>query len=180
MSCESAPIQMLRQYDRLRMVCSRSIEYLDKSGNPFTIEECNPEHVRELVDMYDAFSQKAISQGLPPHGEKERCSWIEKLMACGKNLMVRQNGRVVGHAALLPDLNRMDAEYIIFVDSAFRNRGLGSALTANAVQCAKKSGIKNVWLTVECFNFRAIRVYRKVGFQFCDEGERERTMVLLF
>jgi RimJ/RimL family protein N-acetyltransferase len=55
---------------------------------------------------------------------------------------------------------------------------LGTELTAVAVQKARELGLKRLWLTVEAFNFRAIRVYRKVGFQFCDEGERERTMVL--
>jgi RimJ/RimL family protein N-acetyltransferase len=85
--------------------------------------------------------------------------------------------KIVGHSALICDLDKNDGEYIIFV-AAFRNRGLGSELTAMAVQKARHMGLKTLGLTVESYNFRAIRVYRKVGFKFREEDELERTMTL--
>jgi ribosomal protein S18 acetylase RimI-like enzyme len=84
----------------------------------------------------------------------------------------------VGHAALVPEIGRVDAEYIIFVDQPYRNRGLGSSLTVFAVDYARQKGLESIWLRVESYNFRAIKVYRKAGFRFLDEGERERTMTL--
>ncbi len=39
-------------------------------------------------------------------------------------------------------------------------------------------GLKSIWLTVEALNFRAIKLYKKMGFEFADSGERERTMIL--
>ena len=150
----------------------------DKFGWPFAIEECGKERREEIIEMYEIFSPKPIAQGLPPLDDAERLAWIDKLLVCGRNFLAWQEGRVVGHASLVADFDRQDAEYIIFVDQPYRNRGLGSELSALAVETARKLGLQSLWLTVESYNFRAIRVYRKVGFQFCDECERERVMIL--
>lgn len=152
----------------------------DKFGHPFLVEECGRERRDELVAMYNAFSPKAIAQGLPPRDDAQRLAWIEQLLDCGRNFLVSQDGIVVGHAALFPDFQRLDAEYVIFIDHTHRNRGLGSELTALAVETARLLGIETIWLTVEATNLRAIRVYKKVGFKFCDEYGSERTMILGF
>ncbi|MBI4961934.1 MAG: GNAT family N-acetyltransferase [Desulfomonile tiedjei] len=160
------------------MACSRRFEHIDKMGCPFEVGCCGMENLPELTAMYDAFSPKAISQGLPPSSEEQRRKWVKKLIEGGENFIAWKEGKAVGHCALILDRQREDGEYIIFVDQPYRNRGLGTELTAAAVQKAREIGLKRLWLTVEAFNFRAVRVYRKVGFQFCDEVERERTMVL--
>jgi RimJ/RimL family protein N-acetyltransferase len=160
------------------MICGWRVERMDKMGCPFEVRCCTIEHLPELSDMYDKFSPKAISQGLPPTSPEQCRKWVKRLLETGENFMAWQDGKAVGHCALMVDRQREDGEYIIFVDQPYRNRGLGTELTAIAVQRARELELKRLWLTVEAFNFRAIRVYRKVGFQFCDEGERERTMVL--
>jgi len=128
--------------------------------------------------MYGGFHPRSISQGLPPAHDEELHRWISMLLARGDNFLAWQDGKVVGHAVLLSDLDRKDGEYIIFVCQPYRNRGLGTVLTAMATDKARALGLKIVWLTVEAYNFRAIRVYRNAGFRFIDEGERERTMSL--
>jgi RimJ/RimL family protein N-acetyltransferase len=160
------------------MSCGQRFQYIDKMGCRFEVQCSGVEHSPELTKMYDEFSPKAISQGLPPIMEEQRHKWVAHLIETGENFIVWQEGKAVGHCALILDQKREDGEYIIFVDQPYRNRGMGTELTAVAVQKARELGLKRLWLTVEAFNFRAIRVYRKVGFQFCDEGERERTMVL--
>jgi len=154
------------------------VEGLDKQGSPYEIREHGAERFEDLVDMYDEFSPKAMSQGLPPPGETDRRLWVERLLAKGWNFLCEQDAKVVGHCAILPDTERADAEYIVFVLHPYRNKGLGTVLTQAAVDKARQEGIKVIWLTVEAFNFRAIKVYRKSGFQFVDEGERERAMML--
>jgi ribosomal protein S18 acetylase RimI-like enzyme len=47
-----------------------------------------------------------------------------------------------------------------------------------AIQQAKALGLRSVWLTVESDNFKAIKLYKKMGFQFCDAGLSERKMAL--
>jgi len=154
------------------------LEKLDKLGNPIEIREGGLEFLPQVTQMYDEFHPRGISQGLPPARDEDCRNWIRGLMENGWNFLCFQEGRVVGHAAILPDLDRADGEYIIFVQLPYRNRGMGSELTAMAVERARLTGLKVLWLTVESINFRAIRVYKKSGFLFCDEGERERTMIL--
>lgn len=154
------------------------LEGLDKQGNPYEIREHGVERLDDLVGMYDEFSPKAMSQGLPPPGAVDRRLWVEQLLARGWSFLCEQDGKVVGHCAVIPDMKRADGEYIVFVLQPYRNKGLGTVLTEVAVEKARQQGIKVVWLTVEAFNFRAIKVYRKAGFQFVDEGERERVMML--
>jgi ribosomal protein S18 acetylase RimI-like enzyme len=151
---------------------------VDKTGCPFLIGECGREQLADLAEMYDTFSPKAISQGLPPSDDETRQGWVRGLVERGVNFAVWMESKIVGHSALICDLDKMDGEYIIFVVAPCRNRGLGSELTAMAVEKARNMGLNTLWLTVESYNFRAIRVYRKVGFEFRDEGELERTMAL--
>jgi len=153
-------------------------EYLDRLQCPFAAGECGRAGRDDLILLYEEFYPKAVTQGLPPAGDLDRMKWIDGLLASGWNFLARQDGKASGHSALLPDLQRGDAEYIIFVIQRCRNRGLGTVLTAIALETARARGLHTVWLTVESINFRAIRLYRRAGFQFCDEGERERTMSL--
>ncbi len=137
------------------------------------------ESAADLRDMYDNFGRLAISQGLPPANRSHRENWIDRLIECGRNFLAWDEGRAIGHCSIIPDFARGDAEYIIFVNERYRNRGIGTALTALALQTAGSIGLTKIWLTVESYNFRAIRLYRNAGFVFADEGgERERTMML--
>jgi diamine N-acetyltransferase len=160
------------------MASGDGTQHIDKMGCPFEVRECGDEHGAALTEMYDGFSPKGESQGLPPADDDERRHWVEKLLAGARNFVARQDGKVVGHSALIPDLDRRDGEYIIFVSREYRNRGLGAALTAMAADTARELGLNRIWLTVEAYNFRAIKLYRQTGFVFLDHGDRERIMAL--
>lgn len=155
-----------------------AVTYVDKTGRAFEVVEIGENAQSELRAMYDGFTQQAITQGLPPAVESERHKWVRTLLDLGVNFVATQEGEIVGHSVLIPIEERGDAEYVIFVSEGFRSRGLGTALTKEAIGKARSMGISSVWLTVESFNFRAIKLYRKVGFEFYDKGERERTMGL--
>lgn len=152
--------------------------HVDKKGVPFEVGACLDNDHQCMLDMYEAFSPKACSQGLPPACETTRHQWVDRLYRQGINILARCQGRVVGHAGLMPDLARNDAEFLVFVDQEYRDRGVGTQLTALAIEKARQMGLDNIWLTVETFNFRAIAVYKKFGFVFCDDCRKERTMIL--
>jgi ribosomal protein S18 acetylase RimI-like enzyme len=160
------------------MVGEKPIQCADKMGDRFELTVFSAEDRQALIEMYDQFSPKAITQGLPPADDRARHNWIGSLIEQGENFLAWQGGVVVGHSSLLPAEKGQDGEYLIFVNSPYRNRGLGTALTRVAVERAVELGLESVWLTVEALNFRAIKLYKKIGFTFCDAGERERTMVL--
>lgn len=152
--------------------------FLDKTGCPFEVGGCGVDDSPPLRNMYDCFHPRKISQGLPPEDPEACRRWVDFLLEQGVNFLAWMDGRVVGHSALVPDFARRDAEYLIFVLERYRGRGLGTELTRLALQRAAGLTLDVVWLTVEGYNFRAIRLYRKFGFQFADEGDWERTMVL--
>jgi RimJ/RimL family protein N-acetyltransferase len=161
------------------MIDCAALERIDKTGEAFQVTESGREAEPDLICMYDSFGELGISQGLPPANREVRLKWIDKLLEFGKNFLASKNGSPIGHCCVIPDFKRGDAEYIIFVQEPHRNKGIGAALTELALKRAKELGISRIWLTVEAFNFRAIRLYRNAGFHFVDDGgERERTMVL--
>jgi ribosomal protein S18 acetylase RimI-like enzyme len=81
---------------------------------------------------------------------------------------------------VLPDFDKHDGEYLIFVSHTNRGRGIGSELTRIMLQHMKTLGVTLIWLVVGTTNFPAIGLYKKFGFTFCqpDMAESERQMIL--
>jgi len=154
--------------------------HADKTGVCFEIRKCLEKDLISLAEMYDLFSPKAKFQGMPPLDGKTRQKWITKLLKEGENYMALRNAQVIGHAVFLPDLKVRDGEYLIFVRHPFRGRGIGTKLTHIALEEAKAMGLKLIWLSVGTYNFIAIRLYKKFGFNFCEEyaAESEKKMIL--
>lgn len=155
-----------------------SVKCTDKNGCTFEIGGVPPELRADLVEMYDNFSPKAVTQGLPPLEKGLRHKWVDNLLEVGRNFGVWRTGKLIGHASLIIDPEKNDGEYLIFVYREHRNKGLGTELTRMVIKEAIDLGLDSIWLTVEALNFRAINLYKKLGFNFCDFGERERTMCL--
>lgn len=151
---------------------------LDKLGGEFDVTYGTLADRLALVAMYDLFLPKALTQGLPPSDDAARIQWVTQLLNTGENFLAWSLGSVVGHASLIVDRDKGDCEYLIFVLQSCRHRGIGTVLTRLAVERARELQLGAIWLTVEALNFRAIKLYRKMGFVFCDAGERERTMTL--
>ena len=155
---------------------------VDKRGCFFEIRSYNPEDYSCIEVMYDLFTPKARFQGLPPSDKQVCRKWIKGLLEAGENFFAWQELKVVGHVVILPDFNKGNAEYLIFVSQDNRSLGVGKELTRVAIQRAKDLGIKVVWLTVDAYNFKAVRLYKKFGFEFCEEysSTSERLMALNF
>jgi RimJ/RimL family protein N-acetyltransferase len=153
---------------------------LDKEGNPFELRSFGPEDFSALSDMYDFFKPKAGFQGMPPRDRTVADRWIRSLIQSGENFLALRGKKVIGHVVILPDFEREDAEFLIFVNQLNRGKGIGKELTRKALQRARDLGVKIVWLTVDAYNFRAIKLYRRFGFKFCEDygSASERMMSL--
>jgi RimJ/RimL family protein N-acetyltransferase len=151
---------------------------IDKLGHRFQVGEVNQESCASLKEMYDGFSRTDLNQGLPPPDDKVRDQWIQTLLKSANNFLAWNHGKVIGHSSIIAEMQKRDAEFIIFISEPYRSRGIGTELTLLAVSKAKELGLSKIWLTVESFNFRAIGLYQKVGFRLSGEAERERVMVL--
>lgn len=154
--------------------------HIGKNERSFEITGYVPDHYPHLEAMYQAFTPKARFQGMPPRDREVAGRWLQGLIRDGENFMAWQDERVIGHVVILPDFHKKDAEYLIFVSRKARGSGVGKALTLTALQKARDLGMDVVWLTVDAYNFRATKLYRKVGFEFCEgySASSERMMIL--
>lgn len=119
---------------------------------------------RALEIMYEAFRPKRAAQGLPPDEPNRLRDWLDQIIERGQHLVASTAaGDVVGHVMLIP-LDDNTTELANFVDHRFRGRGLGTALNRAALDLARTTGWKRVWLCVDPANRAAIRSYHKAGF----------------
>jgi RimJ/RimL family protein N-acetyltransferase len=154
------------------------ITRIDKSGKPFNIGMSCAEDFPSLYEMYRTFSPKPASQGLPPEDLETCQTWLKNLFQIGENLLAWRDDSVIGHAALIPDVKGKSGEFVIFVDQNHRNLGIGTELTRLTLEKSRQLGFDSVWLTVALTNFVAIKLYRKLGFQYCDTDKYERVMTI--
>ncbi|OQX64588.1 MAG: hypothetical protein B5M55_05840 [Desulfococcus sp. 4484_242] len=159
------------------MGLSTVIRLRDKRNDPLEIRGCSETALLSLLEMYKSFSPKPASQGLPPPDPEACRRWVQKLLKYAENFLAWREGRVIGHASIMPDQEKKDGEFLIFVDRGHRNRGVGRALTDVALRRARELGLTSIWLTVEIYNFRAIHLYKNCKFQTCSRDDCERTMV---
>jgi RimJ/RimL family protein N-acetyltransferase len=154
----------------------KRITKTDKSGKSFEIGISCAEDFASLLEMYRVFSPKPASQGLPPEDPEICHDWVKKLFEMGQNLLAWRGNHLVGHAALIPDMKGKSGEFVIFVDQDHRNLGVGTELTRFTLEKSKQLGFESVWLTVNVTNFIAIKLYKKLGFEYCDMDNYERVM----
>ncbi len=150
----------------------------DKSGNPFEIGIGCAEDLPPLLGMYRTFCPKPASQGLPPEDPVTCQNWVERLFRIGLNALAWRGDRVIGHVVLISDGKKKSGEIVIFVDQNHRNLGVGTELARFAMEKFGPLGFELIWLTVRVSNFQAIKLYTKVGFEFCDMDSYERVMAI--
>jgi len=154
--------------------------YKDKKGLPFELKRYSRRDLDQLRRMYLCFSPRGAFQGMPPCDDDACSLWLEELLGAGINILALREDEVIGHCVLLPDPVRQDAEYLIFVCRHERGRGIGSVITERALAEAREQEIAKLWLTVERYNFRALALYIKHGFEFSapSDSEMEKLMTL--
>jgi RimJ/RimL family protein N-acetyltransferase len=99
---------------------------------------------------------------------EEELEWFERGTRDGMSYLVaRVDGRVVGGASIHPktDKHAHVASYGIFISKDHRNLGLGTILTREMIEIAKKKGLEILQLSVYATNARALHVYKKCGFK---------------
>jgi len=144
---------------------------IDKNRKPFEVRVFEQKDLSLLEGMYDIFSPKGRFQGLPPLDKTDCDRWIETLIREGKNYLAWREGGVIGHVVVLPNLENADAECLIFVDQFNRGLGIGTALIRAAIKQAEEIRIKLLWLIIDAHNIRAMRLYKKCGFNFLEEHQ---------
>ncbi len=150
----------------------------DKLGKSFEIGISRDEDFQSVLEMYHSFSPKPASQGLPPQDSVTCQNWLKTLFKIGMNGLAWRDDRVIGHAATIPNVKGKLGELVTFVDQDHRNRGIGTELTRFILEEFRQRGFEVVWVTVRVLDFIPIKLYRRVGFEFCDTDNYERVMAI--
>ncbi len=72
-------------------------------------------------------------------------------------------GARAGYCALKPEEEKLFLSKL-YLSEKFRGRGLGQRALREVADCARRLGLKSVYLTVNKHNARAIRAYESFGF----------------
>lgn len=154
------------------------ITKIDKTGNSYEIGISYSDDIPSLLEMYHIFSPRPASQGLPPEDTETCHNWVKNLFTIGENFLAWRGNSVIGHTALVLDRGGKSGEFVIFVDKNERHLGIGTHLTRFTLERYRQLGFDSVWLTVNVTNYVAVRLYKKVGFEYCDMESYERTMII--
>jgi RimJ/RimL family protein N-acetyltransferase len=137
----------------------------DKEGRVFTVRALAAEDRPALEAFYDGFEPKRAAQGLPPEGAHRVARWLDTVLRSGTHLAVELDGRLVGHAMLMPTESEDVSEYAIFLHQDVRGRGMGTEVNRRSVEVARTLKVDRLWLSVEPHNRPAVRSYEKAGFR---------------
>lgn len=89
---------------------------------------------------------------------------------------IREDGRIIAGAVAESALDAVEVEFL-FVDSAWRGKGLGEALLRHIEAAAARDGMRRILLNT--YSFQAPEFYRRMGYRElfvldpCFEGIRQ-------
>ena len=155
----------------------------DREGRPIEIRlldehDAEAEEREAVAAMYDEFDPADRAQGIPPATPEAVRQWLGSLAESDAvNAIAWHEGRVAGHAMLVPDGEGND-ELAIFVHQDYQGAGIGGRLIRALLGAGTKARRGRVWLTVERWNRPAIGLYRDVGFETTEAGSFDLEMAL--
>lgn len=144
-----------------------TITFKDKKGREIIIRAYESEKDREaLVNMYVNYNPEDRSLGLPPVGKRAIENWINHIEENGFSIVAEHEGKIVGHLAIVKDeKNPGVVDLAIYLAREYQNHGIGTQMVLAIIEYSKKKAFKKITLVTDRLNWRAIRVYRKCGFQ---------------
>ena len=155
------------------------IAFTDAEGRELEVRSHRgDEGTREaLVEMYLGFDPTDRAQGIPPSDEDRIRRWLDAIL-CENclNVVTWHDDSAVGHAMLVPDDGAY--ELAIFVLQEYQGAGVGTRLIRTLLGHGAENDVAKVWLTVERWNRPAIGLYKKIGFETCDDEGFEMEMAL--
>ena len=146
-------------------------------GRELEVRPFGREDFGALVHMYKTFEPKRVAQGIPPPDVPRIAHWLDRLEQKSQALLAWDGGKVVAHTILCP-MPADAVEFTIFVHQDYRQEGLGTVLSRLTLAWALNMGFARAYLTTEISNFRALRLFRKLGFQTTSSDGDEVEMKL--
>ncbi len=153
-----------------------------RGGGSVTIRRSRPEDAEAHIANWSAIGAERVfvmTEQFSRTVDEVRAQFRDADPARALWLAAEVDGRVVGGANVARGRfakNAHTADFGIAILAAYRGRGIGEALLRSALEWARAVGIRKMTLGVFATNERAIRLYRKFGFE---EEARLRGQVVL-
>ena len=142
----------------------KSVPVQTRKNRKLDVRPFAREDFGSLVQMYKSFEPKRVAQGIPPPDVPRIAHWLDRLEPKSQALLAWDGNKVVAHTILCP-MPADCVEFTIFVHQDYREEGLGTVLSRHTLDWALRMGFTHAYLTTEISNFRALRLFRKLGFQ---------------
>ena len=156
----------------------KSVEIQTRMGRTLEVRSYSLEDFGALVEMYKHFEPKRVAQGLPPPDVPRIAHWLDGIQTKSQALLALDGNKVVAHTILCP-IHSETVEFTVFVHQDYRREGLGTALSRCTLAWAQKMGFREAYLTTEFSNFRALRLFLKLGFEVTSRSGDECEMQLI-
>ena len=143
------------------------------SGSSFRVRPATQADAPAIAEQYAALhrDQWEGGGGEPPHDDHEP-DWLSEVVTAldaphVRTFVAEAGGRVIGTARVelaerpyfrIADIRR------VYVDPAWRRRGVASELMRVAEAAAREGGAKEARLSVVAENASALQLYRKLGY----------------
>jgi len=151
-------------------------EVRTRKGRKLDVRAYASEDFPTLVEMYAGFEPKRVAQGLPPPDVPRITRWLQQLQKKSCQLLAFDGKKIVAHAILCP-IRQPEIEFAIFVHQDYREEALGTAMSELSLAWSLEMGFSKVLLTTEFSNYRAIGLFRKLGFHTSSSYGDECEMV---
>ena len=138
-------------------------EVQTRKGRALIVRAYKPADLETLIEMYSRFEPKRVAQGLPPPDVPRIARWLDQLQQKSYSLLAFESSKVVAHTVLCP-ISQDEVEFTIFVLQDYREEGLGTMLSKMTLDWASDMRLSKVLLTTELSNYRAVGLFRKLGF----------------
>jgi RimJ/RimL family protein N-acetyltransferase len=148
-----------------------------RKGRALEVRSYSCDDFATLVEMYSSFEPKRVAQGLPPPDVPRITGWLEQLQKKSYQLLAFDGKKIAAHTILCP-IRQPEIEFTIFVHQDYREETLGTAMTELTLAWSLELGFSKVLLTTEFSNYRAIGLFRKLGFRTSSSYGDECEMVV--
>jgi L-amino acid N-acyltransferase YncA len=123
-----------------------------------------------LAIYNDAIVNTTAVYDYQPRSKELQHQWYQTKLSQGLPVLVAYDGPVVlGFGSFGPfrpwPAYQYTVENSLYVDSAYRRRGAGTALLANLLDAAQKAGYHAMVAGIDAANEASLTLHRKAGFQ---------------
>lgn len=129
------------------------------------------EDLERIVDIYNTtIASRSVTADLEPVTAEDRMQWFEEHSEDHRPIWVMKDGEAIiawlsfsrFHSRAAYDAT---AEISVYIDPAYRSRGIGSLFFRRAIEDCPRLGIRNVIALVFGHNEASLALLRKFGFE---------------